>query len=118
VTKGDLLDQETKLARSGLGGLFKGIEIVSDKNAPVYRKVMARYAVQPDRFVMVGNSLRSDILPVVEAGAHAVYVPYEVSWVHERVPDEALGGATFHRIAHIRELPALLKQLETLSRGV
>ena len=118
VTKGDLLDQETKLARSGLGGLFKGIEIVSEKNAPVYRKVMARYAVQPDRFVMVGNSLRSDILPVVEAGAHAVYVPYEVSWVHERVPDEALGGATFHRIAHIRELPALLKQLETLSRGV
>jgi putative hydrolase of the HAD superfamily len=118
VTKGDLLDQETKLARSGLGGLFKGIEIVSEKNAPVYRKVMARYAVQPDRFVMVGNSLRSDILPAVEAGAHAVYVPYEMGWVHERVPDEALGGATFHRIAHIRELPALLKQLETLSRGV
>jgi putative hydrolase of the HAD superfamily len=118
VTKGDLLDQETKLARSGLGGLFKGIEIVSEKNAPVYRKVMARYAVQPDRFVMVGNSLRSDILPAVEAGAHAVYIPYEMSWVHERVPDDALSGATFHRIAHIRELPGLLKQLETQSRRV
>ncbi|HJR57843.1 MAG TPA: HAD family hydrolase [Vicinamibacterales bacterium] len=118
VTKGDLLDQETKLARSGLGGLFKGIEIVSDKNASVYRRVMTRYAVQPDRFVMVGNSLRSDILPAVEAGAHAVYVPYEMSWIHERVADEALSGANFHQIPHIRELPALLKRLETLSRGV
>jgi putative hydrolase of the HAD superfamily len=104
VTKGDLLDQETKLARSGLGGLFKGIEIVSDK--------------KPERFVMVGNSLRSDILPAVEAGAHAVYVPYEMSWIHERVPDEALSGANFHQIPHIRELPALLKRLETLSPGV
>jgi putative hydrolase of the HAD superfamily len=118
VTKGDLLDQETKLARSGLGGLFKGIEIVSEKNAPVYRKVMARYGVQPERFVMVGNSLRSDILPAVEAGAHAVYVPYVMSWIHERVADDALSGANFHQIAHIRELPALLKRLETLSREV
>jgi len=111
VTKGDLLDQETKLARSGLGGLFKGIEIVSDKNAQVYRRVMSRYGVAPERFVMVGNSLRSDILPVVEAGGHAVYVPYEMCWIHERVPDEALAGATFHEIAHIRELPPLLKQI-------
>jgi putative hydrolase of the HAD superfamily len=118
VTKGDLLDQETKLARSGLGGLFKGIEIVSEKNAPVYRRVMMRYGVQPERFVMVGNSLKSDILPVVETGAHAVYVPYEMSWIHERVSDDALRDATFHRIAHIRELPALLRRLETLRRGV
>jgi putative hydrolase of the HAD superfamily len=111
VTKGDLLDQETKLARSGLGSLFKGIEVVSEKNAHVYRRVMARYGVAPDRFVMVGNSLRSDILPVVEAGAHAVYVPYEMSWIHERVTDEALAGAKFHEIPHIRELPTLLERL-------
>lgn len=111
VTKGDLLDQETKLARSGLGHLFNGIEIVSDKTPDVYRRVMARYRVPPDRFVMVGNSLRSDILPVVEAGAHAVHVPYEMSWVHERVPPEALADLRFHEIAHIRDLPALLRQL-------
>lgn len=111
VTKGDLLDQETKLARSGLGQFFSGIEIVSDKTTEVYRKVMARYAVEPDRFVMVGNSLRSDILPVVQAGAHAVYVPYEMSWIHERVPEDALVDVRFHEIGHIRELPGVLAQI-------
>jgi putative hydrolase of the HAD superfamily len=111
VTKGDLLDQETKLARSGLGGLFQAIEIVSDKTPDVYRRVLARHRVEPGRFVMVGNSLRSDILPVVRMGAHAVYVPYEMSWIHERVPDEALADAKFHEIPHIRELPPLLDRL-------
>ena len=114
LTKGDLLHQETKLARSGLGQHFKGIEIVSEKDASVYRSVMKRYAVAGERFVMVGNSLRSDILPVLEAGGHAVYVPYETSWVHERVADDALTDAQFHRISHIRELPDLL---ESLGRG-
>ena len=75
LTKGDLLHQETKLARSGLGRHFTGIEIVSEKNAGTYRSVMARYRVTPARFAMVGNSLRSDILPVLEAGGQAVYVP-------------------------------------------
>jgi putative hydrolase of the HAD superfamily len=111
LTKGDLLHQEAKLARSGLGHHFKGIEIVSEKDADVYRRVMARYAVQPERFVMVGNSLRSDILPVIEAGGHAVYVPYEETWAHERVPAEQLSSLHFHEIAHIRELPALLCRL-------
>jgi putative hydrolase of the HAD superfamily len=116
VTKGDLLDQETKLARSGLGHMFRGIEIVSDKTPEIYRKVMARYDVPPERFVMVGNSLRSDILPVVQAGAHAVYVPYAMSWIHERVPPEALTDLRFHEIAHIRELPGLLEQIFTAPR--
>ena len=106
VTKGDLLDQETKLARSGLGHLFKGIEIVSDKNADVYRRIMARYGVGRERFVMVGNSLRSDILPAVEAGAHAVYVPYEMSWVHERVPPKRSPTSAITRSSHIRDLPS------------
>lgn len=111
VTKGDLLDQETKLARSGLGGSFQAIEIVSDKTPDVYRRVLARHRVEPERFVMVGNSLRSDILPVVQVGAHAVYVPYEMSWIHERVPNEALADAKFHEIPHIRDLPPLLERL-------
>jgi putative hydrolase of the HAD superfamily len=116
VTKGDLLDQETKLARSGLGQLFKGIEIVSDKTPDIYRKVMTRYDVTPDRFVMVGNSLRSDVLPVVQAGGHAVYVPYAMSWIHERVPAEALLDIRFHEIAHIRELPEVLDQIRQATR--
>ena len=111
VTKGDLLHQETKLARSGLGHLFRGIEIVSEKDPAVYRRIMDRYAVAPDRFVMVGNSLRSDVLPVIQAGGHAVFVPYSISWVHERVPPEALVDVHFHEIPHLRDLPALLSQL-------
>jgi putative hydrolase of the HAD superfamily len=113
VTKGDLPHQETKLARSGLGHLFRGIEIVSEKDPAVYRRIMDRYDVAPDRFVMVGNSLRSDILPVIQAGGHAVYVPYSISWVHERVPAEALVDVHFHEIPHLRDLPALLSQLRT-----
>ncbi len=111
LTKGDLLDQESKLARSGLGHHFRGIEIVSEKHARTYRQVMARYGIVPERFVMVGNSLRSDILPAIEAGAHAVYVPYEESWVHERVSPEALIDVHYHEIPHMRDLPALLKRL-------
>jgi putative hydrolase of the HAD superfamily len=112
LTKGDLLDQQSKLARSGLGGHFKGIEIVSEKNAAVYREVIARYGVDPGAFVMVGNSLRSDILPAIEAGAHAVHVPYAISWVHERVSPESLANVHFHEITHIRDLPALLNHLD------
>ena len=111
LTKGDLLHQETKLARSGLGHHFKGIEIVSEKDARIYRQVMARYGVSPERFVMVGNSLRSDILPVIEAGGHAVYVPYEETWVRERVAPEQLATVKFHEIATIRALPALLREM-------
>ena len=111
VTKGDLLDQETKLARSGLGHLFKAIEIVSDKNAEVYRRLIAKYGVEPERFVMVGNSLRSDVLPAVEAGAHAVHVPYVMNWAYEEVPAAALAGIRYHEIPHIRELPRLLRTL-------
>jgi putative hydrolase of the HAD superfamily len=111
VTKGDLLHQESKLASSGLGDLFSGIEIVSDKNADVYRRVMKRHGVEPRGFVMAGNSLRSDVLPVLEAGGHAVYVPYQETWIHEHVDPERLADLLYHEIAHISELPALLRNL-------
>ena len=111
LTKGDLLHQETKLARSGLGHHFKGIEIVSEKDARIYSQVMSQYGVRPDRFVMVGNSLRSDILPVIEAGGHAVYVPYHETWVRERVEPERLASVHFHEIPRITALPALLKSM-------
>jgi putative hydrolase of the HAD superfamily len=115
ITKGDLLHQETKLAGSGLGHHFTGIEIVSEKDAGTYRSVMRRYGVEPRRFVMVGNSLRSDILPALEAGAHAVYIPYEGTWIHEHVAAEHLREAAYHEIAAIRELPALLRGLPMAS---
>ena len=112
ITKGDLLDQETKLARSGLGDFFDAFEIVPRKDAKIYKYVMRRHEIAPDEFVMVGNSLKSDILPVLEAGARAVFVPYETEWFHERVSDEELEGKEFGRIETMRELPAWLKLLK------
>ena len=112
ITKGDLLDQETKLARSGLGDYFSAFEIVPRKDAKIYKYVMRRHQIEPEEFLMVGNSLKSDILPVLEAGARAVFVKYETEWFHERVTDEELEGKVFGRIETMRELPAWLKQAE------
>lgn len=109
ITKGDLFDQESKIARSGLGDYFSRVEIVSEKNASVYRAIIARHRFDPQRFLMVGNSIKSDILPAIEAGARAVYVPYHLTWVHERVTD--YDRASFSEIAHIGLLPELLEEL-------
>ncbi len=87
VTKGDLIHQEQKIARSGLADRFERIEIVSEKDPATYAAVMARAAVAPERFLMVGNSIRSDVLPVLELGGHAAQVPYEITWSHEVVDD-------------------------------
>ncbi|HEX4853371.1 HAD family hydrolase [Arenimonas sp.] len=83
VTKGDLFHQEAKVAASGLADLFRRIEIVSEKDARSYSRVLAEFGVAPDRFAMVGNSLRSDIEPVVRLGGWGVHMPYEVTWAHE-----------------------------------
>jgi putative hydrolase of the HAD superfamily len=104
LTKGDLFDQESKLARSGIGEHFQAVEIVSEKNAGTYRAIMKRHGVAPDRFLMVGNSLRSDVLPVLDAGAMAVHVPYELTWMHERIDEDALRDKQFGRIERIVEL--------------
>lgn len=87
ITKGDLIHQEQKVARSGLADRFERIEIVSEKDPATYAGVLARAEVAPERFLMVGNSIRSDVLPVLELGAHAVHVPYEITWSHEVVDD-------------------------------
>ncbi len=111
ITKGDLFDQESKLARSGLGDLFGGVEILSEKNVDTYRGVFRRRGIRPQEFVMVGNSLRSDVVPVVTLGGHAVHIPYEVTWHHEEVPDEALPKEGWWRVSSIRELPGLLQKI-------
>ncbi len=112
LTKGDLFDQESKLARSGLGDHFSAIEIVSEKDARTYAAVMARHRVEPTHFLMVGDSLRSDVLPVLEAGGAAVHIPYQTTWVHERVSKEALLGKEFVRLHSLRELPEWLNQVD------
>lgn len=87
ITKGDLFHQEQKVANSGLADLFHRIEIVSEKNESAYRNVLDEYALAPQRFAMVGNSLRSDIAPVVQLGGWGVYMPYHVTWAHETDTD-------------------------------
>lgn len=111
ITKGDLFDQESKLARSGLGDLFAGVEIVSEKNVDAYQAIFKRRGIAPDEFVMVGNSLRSDVVPVVALGAHAVHIPYEVTWHHEHVPEDQLPSNGWRRISAISELPGALAAL-------
>jgi len=113
ITKGDLFEQEAKISRSGLEPYFRFVEIVGQKSSENYARVLEKLRVQPERFLMVGNSLRSDILPVLELGGHAVYIPSNVTWVHEiaEIPSPEQDG--FYQLEHIGELPALLERIET-----
>ena len=110
LTKGDLFDQESKLARSGLGELFSAVEIVSEKNSATYAKLMKRHAVAPENFLMVGNSLKSDVLPALESGARAIHIPYSTTWAHEHVSEEFLSGKEFTSLSSMRELLQLLQR--------
>jgi putative hydrolase of the HAD superfamily len=109
ITKGDLMEQSSKVRRSGLAGFFRSIEIVEDKTPASYRALLEKIGVQAPRFLMVGNSLKSDILPVLEIGARAVFVPYEHTWVHEHADG---GGHTYYEIEHLGQLPELVAGLE------
>jgi putative hydrolase of the HAD superfamily len=115
ITKGDLFDQESKLARSGLAEMFAGVEILSEKNVHAYRSVLRRRHIEPEEFVMVGNSLRSDIAPVVELGALGVHIPYPLTWHHEQIPEDAMPREGWRRLASISELAALLDSLDQTS---
>jgi putative hydrolase of the HAD superfamily len=105
ITKGDLLHQEQKLARSGLAELFWRIEIVSEKDEPTYQRVLERHDIDRRRFVMVGNSVRSDVLPVLAIGARAVHVPAELTWAYEHVDHDG----SVPTLGSLRELPAWLE---------
>jgi putative hydrolase of the HAD superfamily len=113
ITKGDLFDQESKIARSGLADYFSQVEIVSHKTEAAYQALLARHQVRPERLLMVGNSLKSDILPVLAVGGQAVYIPYHLTWDHEVVtaPDENRPG--YFELEHIGQLPALLEELSS-----
>jgi putative hydrolase of the HAD superfamily len=85
ATKGDLLDQQRKLHKSGLGHYFHHIEVMSDKQENDYQKLITRLDIQPSEFLMIGNSLKSDILPVLAIGSHAFHIPFHSTWAHEKV---------------------------------
>jgi putative hydrolase of the HAD superfamily len=110
LTKGDLLDQEAKLARSGLADFFTHVEIVSNKTSRDYAAILEKYQLAPEQFLMVGNSLKSDILPVVELGGTAVYIPYHVTWDHEIITHPVT--QTYLELSHIGHLPSLVHKLE------
>ena len=112
ITKGDLIDQERKIAQSGLGEVFDGVEIVSTKTPAVYAEIFRRRAIPLDAAMMVGNSLKSDVLPVLALGGWGVHVPHELTWAleHDTAPEDA---ARFRLIDDLGQLPALLDRIET-----
>jgi putative hydrolase of the HAD superfamily len=88
ATKGDLLDQQRKLKRSGLAEYFHHIEVMYDKNGQMYSTLLKKLGCEPGEFIMIGNSMKSDILPVLNIGGHAIYIPFHSTWEHEKVEGE------------------------------
>ncbi|MCH2248489.1 MAG: HAD family hydrolase [Cognatishimia sp.] len=110
ITKGDLLDQERKLAQSGLGDLFDGVEIVSDKRQSVYEDIFTRHGDGADLGMMVGNSMKSDVVPMVDAGGWGVYVPHGLTWALE-VATPPDGHSKYRQIEALNGLPALVDEI-------
>ena len=109
VTKGDLLHQERKLAQSGLGDFFDGVEVVSDKTWPVYARIFEHVPGGAAGAMMVGNSMKSDVVPAIEAGGWGVFVPHELEWDFEKA--ETPGSARYRHIADLGELPQLVETI-------
>ncbi|MFD0861525.1 HAD family hydrolase [Sungkyunkwania multivorans] len=108
ATKGDLLDQERKLEKSNLSDHFHHIEVLSDKKETNYANLLKHLDIKPSEFLMVGNSLKSDILPLVAIGANAVHVPFHTTWAHEEVTKEETNGKQYRTINSLKELLKLL----------
>ncbi|MDM1508530.1 HAD family hydrolase [Myroides odoratimimus] len=107
ATKGDLKDQHRKLHKSGLGAYFHHIEVMTDKEEIDYQKLLRRLDIKPEEFIMIGNSLRSDVLPVLELGGHAVHVPFHTTWLHEHV-DHEIVHPNFTSIKKLSEIKEIL----------
>lgn len=110
ITKGDLLDQERKLAQSGLGDLFHAVEIVSDKTAPVYQGIFTRHGCLAEQAMMVGNSLKSDVVPVITIGGWGVHVPHGMTWALEHA-EEPVGHSRFFQLSDLKGLPDLVSSI-------
>ncbi len=103
ATKGDLLDQRRKLHNSGLGHYFHHIEVMSDKQEKDYRDLLKRLEIEPHEFYMIGNSLKSDVLPVLGIGGHAIHIPFHTTWAHERIDHEVV-HENFRSFKNISEI--------------
>lgn len=112
ITKGDVLDQERKLAASGLAEYFAAVEIVTDKTETVYRRIFENHTEGAEHTIMAGNSLRSDIIPALAAGAFAAYVPHDLTWSYEQA-EEPVGAARYARIEHLGQLQAAIDRFES-----
>jgi putative hydrolase of the HAD superfamily len=110
ITKGDLHHQERKLARSGIAAHFRHVEIVSEKDEGTYATIWRRHGIEARHFLMVGNSLKSDIAPVLALGGAGVHVPYHLTWAAEHVEKAPEAGANFFQIKTLRELPAVVQR--------
>lgn len=111
ITKGDIFDQESKLARSGLGDHFFSVEIVSVKDRSTYEAVAQRYGTRASHVLMVGDSIKSDIIPMLEAGGHAIHVPYVTPWQHELVEENVAGRYEYHTAQSILEVPEIIERI-------
>lgn len=111
ITKGDLWDQESKVARSGLADHFDIVEIVSEKNPNSYSEVFKRHAIEVKELVMIGNSLKSDIIPICELGGNAIHIPFHDTWTHEKMDKHQTEHYTYHELKSVNEVPQLLKDL-------
>lgn len=109
ITKGDLFDQESKIARSGLVKYFSKIEVVSEKNQATYTDVLLRHGIQLDEFMMVGNSMKSDVLPICQMGGKAVHIPYATTWVHEMVEAHQVEGMDYWELGNLGQLVDFLE---------
>lgn len=108
ATKGDLVDQEKKLKKSGLDHYFHHIEIMSEKKVADFAKLVRHLDVAPEEFLMMGNSLKSDVLPVLELGGHAIHIPYHITWEHERIEHE-VEHDNFYQAEHIAQVVEMIK---------
>lgn len=108
ATKGDLLDQERKLEKSGLINYFHHVEVMSEKKIPDYQKLTKHLDIAPQELLMVGNSLKSDILPLIAIGASAIHVPFHTTWTHEQVSEQDLLNSDYTTVSSIRDILALL----------
>lgn len=109
LTKGDLLDQERKLEKSGLSKYFHHIEVLSDKKEENYKKLLDHLEIDVKAFLMVGNSLKSDVLPLINIGAQAIHIPFHTTWIHEEVSQEKANGS-YYSVGGIKEILPLLKK--------
>ncbi|HLT44020.1 MAG TPA: HAD family hydrolase, partial [Luteimonas sp.] len=118
ITKGDLFHQEAKVRDSGLVALFRRIEIVSEKDIATYARLLEEFGIRADRFAMVGNSMRSDIVPVLRLGGWGVHVPYHLTWAHEDDAEDVSGHPRLRQVANAAGLPEAVRDIAAAAAPV